>query len=139
MLTDKQEIKASEVLGEDLYNKLLIEKKYFAVSDTSKFLQKSVIANSFLSQHIQSFILAPVVKNGMVLGILEVVSLRVKELNSINAQKLDVVLPFLTDTIERLLFQLENQIQAVIHDNYTTIHGSVSWKFRDEAKNLFIT
>jgi hypothetical protein len=109
---------------------------YFAVSDVSKYLQinpQSILAKRFKEQNINSFILAPVIKNDNFLGVLELVSSRKGELNSINANQLDVVMPFITDTIERKFTELQNQIQALIQDEYTSIHPSVYWKFKREA------
>ncbi|MCF2447420.1 hypothetical protein L0657_25930 [Dyadobacter sp. CY345] len=118
---------------------LIIKQQDFAVSDTEGFLAKkphSSLAKNFLSQNIQSFILAPVAKNGRLFGILEVVSHRKKELHSVNVKKLEIVMPFLVDTIERLAYELQNQVQAVIQDKYTSIHDSVFWKFHSEAQKL---
>ena len=118
----------------------LIEKQQdFAISDTEEFLARnpdSPLAVNFFSQNIQSFILAPIAKNGFLFGILEIVSHRKKELHSVNVRKLEIVRPFLIDTIERLAYELQNQIQAVIQDKYTTIHESVYWKFHFEAQKL---
>ena len=118
---------------------LIEEKVYFAVSDTSALLHSdpdSPLAIHFLSQKINSFILAPVVKNNVLLGILELISPRVKELNSINANKLAIVMPFLTDSIDRLIADLQHQVQAFIQTQFTTIHPSVYWKFREQAEQV---
>ncbi|MFD1817937.1 hypothetical protein SAMN04515674_101194 [Pseudarcicella hirudinis] len=130
---------ARKLLCLDSYRSIIERKVFFAVSDVSEFLKKnplSPLAKHLLDQQIKSFILAPVVKDDHLFGVMEVVAFRTKELNSINANKLEVVMPFLADTIERLSFGLQNQVQAVIQDKYTTIHESVYWKFRDEAKRL---
>jgi len=121
------------------YTSLITNKEYFAIADTTDFLEKypeSSLAKNFLSQKIKSFILAPIVKNGFLFGIMEIISLRRNELHSVNANKLAVVMPFLTDTVERLSFELQNQVQAVIQNKFTTIHDSVYWKFHAEAQKL---
>lgn len=69
------------------------------------------------------------------LGILELVSPRVKEFNSVNAHTLENVMPFLVDTIDRKINEMQNRIRAIIQSNYTTLHPSVYWKFRREAQN----
>lgn len=96
---------------------------------------ESYLAGHFLSQNIQSAILAPVVKNNYLFGILEVVSSNKNAFNSISANKLEIIMPFLTETIERLVAELQNQVQAVIQDRYTSIHNSVYWKFYNEARS----
>ena len=130
---------AHMLLCSSSYNCLVKKKEYFAISDVSEFVAsdpENLLGNYFHRQGIKSFILAPVVKNGQLLGVLELLSLRTKELNSINANKLEVVMPYLTDTMERLVVEMQNEIQAVIQEKYTAIHSSVYWKFREEVQQL---
>lgn len=137
ILAEDNNISPADVLCNNAYRCLLKDRGYFAVADTSEYLANnpgSLMATRLLSQQVNSFILAPVIKNQRLFGLLEVVSDKPKALNSINANKLDVVMPFLTDNIERLVAEWHNQVQAVIQDKYTTIHRSVYWKFRAEAK-----
>ena len=139
ILQNEEHKPAKDLLCTDSYNCLIKEEGYFSVSDTDEFFAanaESPLAKGFLEQDIKSFILAPIVKNGNLLGILEIVAPRPRELNSINANKLEIVMPFLTDTVERLITELENQVQAVIQEKYTSIHESVYWKFRDEAQKM---
>jgi hypothetical protein len=63
-------------------------------------------------------ILAPVIKDDKLLGIMELVSSKPKQLNSINANNLDLILPYIVDTLERYNSDLENQLEA----NSTRIH-----------------
>jgi hypothetical protein len=63
---------------------------------------------------------------------MELVSSKPKQLNSINANKIS--LPYIVDTLERYNSDLENQLEAIIQREYTAIHSSVYWKFRNEAQ-----
>lgn len=139
ILPDNETRSADDLLCLVSYQELIVKQVYFAVADTELFLKKnpgSALATRFAAQGIQSCILAPVVKNNHLFGVLEVVSRKPKDLNSINANKLEVVMPFMTDTIERLHAELQNQVQAIIQNHYTTIHSSVYWKFRAEALRI---
>ncbi|EDM36689.1 hypothetical protein PBAL39_25515 [Pedobacter sp. BAL39] len=141
LLPGEEERLPEEVLCGEATSNLLEESKYFSVSDVAEFKRTGnagPLADRLLANGIHSFILAPVVKNKHLYGILEVVSLRAKELNSINAHKLEVVMPFLTESVERLRAELQNQVQAVIQDKFTAIHESVYWKFREEARQLIL-
>jgi len=118
------------------FAKIITDKVYYAVSDVKALLLKepdNLLARRFHEQDVQSFIMAPVVKNDHLLGILELVSSRPLELNSINANRLEVVMPFITDTIDRKVVFLQNYVQALIQNEYTAMHPSVYWKFRKEA------
>ncbi|CAM4019280.1 hypothetical protein SAMN06265348_101230 [Pedobacter westerhofensis] len=139
LLMDEEESCSEDVLCINSFRSLIREKSFFAISDAEEFKASnpgSHLATMLISQNIDSFILAPVIKNNVLLGILELVSPRKKELNSINANKLEVVMPFLTDSIDRLIGEVENQVQAFIQEKYTTIHSSVYWKFKEEAEHL---
>lgn len=116
---------------------LVGQKKYFIISDVKEYLmageEEQELAEHLLSQNIHSCIFAPVMKDDKMLGIVELVSSVPKQLNSINANKMDMVMPFLVDTIDRYYSEMQNQIDAIIQKEYTAIHPSVYWKFRDEA------
>jgi coproporphyrinogen III oxidase-like Fe-S oxidoreductase len=45
---------------------------------------------------------------------MELVSSKPKQLNSINANNLDLILPYIVDTLERYNSDLENQLEAII-------------------------
>jgi hypothetical protein len=121
------------------YQNIVKEHTYFAVSDVSKYGLEhpdNTLSQHFKQQGIHSFILAPVIKDGVLLGVLELVSPRANELNSVTANKLEIVMPFLVDTIDRKIHELQNRVRSVIQQHYTTLHPSVYWKFRREAQNF---
>lgn len=137
ILVKGEEEECANALGECSLDTLIGQKKYYIISDVKEFLltnpDEKEFAEHLLSQNIQSCILAPVIKDERLLGIVELVSSVPRELNSINANKLDLVMPFLVDTIDRYFSDMQNQIDAIIQKEYTAIHPSVYWKFRDEA------
>ncbi|TDE10792.1 GAF domain-containing protein [Dyadobacter psychrotolerans] len=128
-------------LCEQAYKSLIERKVTFVVSDTDAFLARhpeSNLVNSFKKGNYGSFVLAPVVKNGELLGVLELMGSKPRDLHSINADKLNVVMPFLTESVERLLIQLKDISTSIIQEKYTSIHPSVYWKFQDQVqKHLY--
>lgn len=137
MLNNSMEAVCTDILGPKSYRAIMSQGDYFAISDTPRFLMEhpeSQLARQFLEQDIHSFILAPIVKNDHLLGVFELVSPRPGELNSVNAHKLEVVMPFLLNTIDRQITATQNQIQAIIQNEYTSLHPSVQWKFVKEAR-----
>jgi len=137
MLNNSLEAICTDILGPKSYKAIMGKSDFFAISDTKQFFlehPESELAHIFLMQGINSFILAPVVKNGVLLGVMELVSTRAAELNSVNAHKLEVVMPFLVNTIDRQITATQNQVQAIIQNEYTALHPSVQWKFKKEAR-----
>lgn len=138
LLPDNKDDECKQLLCNGSYQKLIKEHDYFAVADVNEFADNnplSLMAQHFKDQGIGSFVLAPVVKNDVLLGVIELVSPRVKEFNSVNAHKLEIVMPYISDAIDRKVGELQNRIRAVIQNNYTTLHPSVDWKFRREAQS----
>lgn len=142
ILADSEEVACKNALFSCSFENLLENKKIISISNVEKFAQQpenEILGNHLLKQNIQSCIFAPILKNGLLLGVVELVSGYPRELNSINACKLDLILPYLIDTVERYNTDMQNQIEAIIQREYTAIHPSVYWKFRREAVDYFET
>ena len=141
LLNNLENANCSDTLCQWSYNRLLKENKYFSVSDIEKSFKiskgKAPHIKVLHEQGIQSAIFAPIANEDGLMGILEIVSDRPKVLNSINANKLVDVMPFIVSAVERSKNEEENLIEAIIQKECTSIHPSVHWKFKKEAK-LFI-
>ncbi|NHN27292.1 GAF domain-containing protein [Flavobacterium jejuense] len=138
LLENLEEEDCKDVLCDYSFDLLIKNEKKLIISNVKEYkndLHFDKLANILLEQDVQSCIMAPIVKEGVLLGVLEVASSTIGALNSINANKLDLVMPFITDTIERSNSDLKNLEEAIIQKEYTAIHSSVYWKFKREAKN----
>ncbi len=127
------------VLCEGSLKTLLQENDYFPIADVDKYYEVSggmPPYKGLKEQGIKSAILAPIASDGKLLGILELVSKNVNELNAVNAQKLQDIMPFIVTAILRSANEEENMIDAIIQHECTTVHSSVYWKFREEAKKF---
>ena len=142
ILQNKDEMECCTTFLGCSLNKLLDEKETIAISNVAAFGTipgNEGFAKLLLEQNIQSCIFTPVVKDNKLLGIIELVSATPRQLNSINANNLNLILPSIVNTLERYNTDLQNQIEAIIQREYTAIHSSVYWKFKAEAqKYLYI-
>ncbi|MCM8570521.1 GAF domain-containing protein [Gramella jeungdoensis] len=120
------------------FQKLIDENTYFVISNVDDYVSNNdnLLAKNLKKNNVKSCLLAPIAKNGKLLGILELVSERKNELNSINAIKLDDILPYIVNTVERNQNDFENRVKAVIQSECTSIHPSVLWVFEKEAKQF---
>ncbi|WP_343488050.1 GAF domain-containing protein [Allomuricauda sp. d1] len=121
------------------YGKLITTSDYVAISNVEKYFEKSKGGQPYKNLHeqgIKSAILAPIADDGNLLGVLELVSDKVNELNSINANKLVDVMPFIVSAVLRSIEEEQNLIDAIIQHECTTVHPSVYWKFQEEAKRF---
>lgn len=142
LLNNAESEKCKDALCSWSYNRLINENKYFSISDVDNMYEKSKGKIPHIKrlhkQNIKSAIFAPIANESGLMGILEIVSKKPKVLNSINANKLEDVMPFIVSAVERSKNDEENLIEAIIQQECTSIHPSVSWKFRSEAKRFLI-
>ncbi|QCW98629.1 GAF domain-containing protein [Aggregatimonas sangjinii] len=140
LLNDQETGKCENILCSSSYGTLLEDKTYFAVSDVDKYFTMSKGAAPYknLKQAgIKSAILAPIADGDTLLGVLELTSTKKNELNSVNATKLDDIMPFIVSAVLRSKIEEANLIDAIIQHECTSVHPAVHWRFEEEAK-LFI-
>ncbi|WP_413997706.1 GAF domain-containing protein [Flavobacterium sp. W1B] len=138
----EEEVDCKNALLGCSFENILDNQKPLIISNVEKFALvegNERLGQHLLKQNIYSCIFAPIIRNEVVLGVIELVSSSPRELNSINASKLDLILPYLIDTTERYNTDMKNKVEAVIQREYTAIHPSVYWKFRKEAQKYFQT
>lgn len=121
------------------FHSLIKDKNYYSISNVSDAFRLSYGDSPQLSilhsQGIESAIFAPISHEGQLLGILELVSKKPFELNSFKAYKLEDVMPYIRLAVKRSQEEEQNQIQAIIQKECTSIHPSVQWKFESAARH----
>ena len=138
LLNDKETASCADSLCNWSYNRLLKDNKYFTLSDVDRDYNSSKGELAHIKilkeQNIKSAIFAPIANDKGLMGILEIVSEKPKLLNSVNANKLVDVMPFIVSAVERSKTEEENLVEAVIQQECTSIHPSVHWRFAREAR-----
>ena len=119
------------------YEKVVQQRKFFTVSNIDAVLEKgeNFILSRLQEQGFKSCIIAPIVVGDKLIGTLEIVSPNKNDLTSVNANRLDIIMPYLIATAERSIQESENYIKAIIQNKCTSIHPTVLWKFEEEARN----
>ncbi|WP_222981879.1 GAF domain-containing protein [Flagellimonas meishanensis] len=141
VLKGKERESCNDMLCDYSHTKLFKENSYFAIPNVAKYFEKSGGAQPYKNLHeqgIKSAILAPIAEDGNLLGVLELVSKKANELNSINANKLDDVMPYIVSAVLRSIEEEQNLVDAIIQHECTTVHASVYWKFQEEAKRFMV-
>jgi hypothetical protein len=140
LLNNMDIVSCDSALCRGSYKTLLKDNEFYSVSDVDKFYAlskgRAPQYKALKEQGIKSAILAPISNNGELYGVLELVSDKPKLLNSINANKLVDVMPYIVSAVLRYRREDENLIEAVIQQECTSIHPSVHWKFEKEAKKF---
>lgn len=139
ILGEEEEIGCKEVMDPKAYDTLVVQHNYFSIPNVQSYADKAAetsLANKLLKTGARSAIIAPIAKNESLLGLLELISHNKNELNSVNATKLEDILPYIVTAVQRNKTEFENRIKAVIQSECTSIHPSVLWIFEKEAKRF---
>ncbi len=141
VLGDTLELNCKTGLCAHSYSKLIQQKKYFTISDINRSLSKgeNYVLSQIQKQGFNSCIIAPIVVDDVLIGTLEIVSPNKNDLTSVNANRLDAIMPYLIATAERSAQESENYIKAIIQKECTAIHPSILWKFEEEAARYMET
>lgn len=117
------------------------DQKYLSFADLESEtydLRYQKLVNQLRKKGFKSFVLAPIInQKGELLGALELHSKTKSALNSVNAHKIDFIIGFVQDAVEKFHLELSNNIDLVIQKEYSSIHESVYWKFKEEATKYF--
>lgn len=137
ILQGKKSQSSKEALCSASYYTLFKQKEFYCVTDAARYHKmypENLLYKKILEQGMKSAIFAAIVWEEKILGVLELVSPNANELNTINANKLRDIMPFLIDSVVRSKEKFENELELIIQEECTAIHSSVQWKFRKEAK-----
>jgi len=139
LLGDETEKHCDLALCKDSYERLLHDFEPLVIPDVSHY--KKLIKNDYLPKNLEhkgfkSAVFYPIEDDGVLLGVLELVSKTAYEINSFNAKKLDAISHYLRAALVRSNQEYNNSIKALIQTECTSIHSSVQWKFEKEARRL---
>lgn len=118
---------------------IFLEKQFFSIADVKECAElypDEAFYTNLNSQDIGSAIFAPITNGDDFLGLLEIISPHKHDLNSINANKLLDIMPYLVEEVLRSKARTEDELELIIQNECTSIHPSVYWKFKQEAKRV---
>jgi hypothetical protein len=118
-----------------LFAKALWEKSMQIVEDLNAYADRTEMEEEMLEAGARAAIAAPLYFQGKAAGVLYVWSERPGELTALNMLKLLDVLPLFSMAVRRGREELRSRVQSVILNEYTAIHPSVEWRFRQAALN----
>ncbi len=140
VLSYEKDVSCDCIFCNYILEKLFINNETLAISDVEKY-GKQTDNKSFYQRlkekNIGSIILVPIqasTKNS--LAIIEFASPRPFELNSINQNKLQDLIPLFKIAVDRFSEEHQNILEATIQENYTSIHPTVKWRFYEAAERF---
>jgi hypothetical protein len=94
------------------------------------------IGEQVLAKGIKNVIVIPLFDDEELIGVLELGSPNSNELNNSFKFKFKEICPLFEIAVKRGSDETDNQIRAIIKEEYTAIHPSVEWRFINAAFNI---
>ena len=116
-----------------LYNRALIADRPTVTGDLFRSDRPSKAEVLLADQGLRTLVLVPLRHAGRPVGLLELASPTPDAVSALQVLELEAVAPLLATALRRTLNERENRIQAVIKEQYTALHPSVEWRFRQAA------
>lgn len=139
ILNDKMSKTISEFKNDQLLKYSILKREPIYIQNLEQYSisnSDSVLLKVLLEQDIQSVIIAPIVSRKGIIGTIELVSETKYAINKKSLSRLKLILPIITNTLERSLEATANRIDAIIQNEYTSIHPSVYWKFKQGVRDF---
>ncbi len=135
LLPDRRDCFGQET-AYSIYDKALRYREVLLIEDLEKLNYKTDIEKDLIKNGFRSYLVSPLIsKDDQVIGMIEIGTPYPFELNSFAEQEFKNMLPLFNMAVERSREETDNQIEAIIREQFTAIHPSVEWRFMEAAFN----
>ncbi len=125
-----------EKYANSVYDKACRYREVLLVEDLKTAGSKTAIEKKLLAKGIRSYLVAPLINGDQVIGLLEIGSGRPFALNSFVESRFKDLVGLFTMAIARSRDELDNRLEAIMREQFTALHPSVTWRFTKAAFNL---
>ncbi|MCB0606917.1 MAG: GAF domain-containing protein [Lewinella sp.] len=119
-----------------IYDKACKYREILLVEDLMSLTSKTKIEKKLLAQGIRSYLVAPLISADKIIGLLEIGSPTPYALNSFVEAKFKELVGLFTMALSRSRDEIDNRVEAIMRDQFTALHPSVTWRFTQAAFNL---
>lgn len=123
---------------ESAYGQLFYKEKPIIVEDLSLRQHLSPLENALLEQGVRSLLLAPLTNDdGRLVSIFELASPEPYRFSQFTLIQLEAFISIFETGTNKFIQEMENSVRLTIQQEFTSIHPSVEWKFREVASKCF--
>jgi len=120
-----------------VYEEILSSGQTMIIEDLEKHSRNShPLIQVMLNAGYNNLLLTPIHDGTKMIGILELASPITGQINGLSLFKINQIKPIFANAMKRLLAEFENKVEAIMMQQFTSIHPSIQWRFRDAAIHL---
>lgn len=122
--------------GGSIYERSWLDRRTINIEDLAEYQQPAIVEKALLDGGVRNLLLAPLVDESGTIGILELATGSPGAINPTNAYRVEHVLPMFTSAVKRVKEEMYTEVRALIQEECTAIHPSVTWRFLEAGMNL---
>lgn len=136
MMPNSDEALTCDCFAGSVYEDAYEKQRPVVIEDLREHENKGRIEKDLLKKGIKSIVVAPLIHDKQVIGMLELGAPYPGKLNPMNAAKVENVLPMFTAAVRRVLGEMQTEVRALIQEECTAIHPTVEWRFMEKGYEL---
>jgi GAF domain-containing protein len=119
-----------------IYSQLWQDRQPLVLEDVEKADIPEDLREQILSLGIRSAILALLPYGDDTVGLLELGSPNVGDLDEFSLENVNQFVPLFAVAVKRNAEEIQTRVQAIIKEKFTALHPTMEWRFTDAAQNL---
>ncbi len=119
-----------------IFEKVYTELRPIIINDLENLQNKTPVEEALIKKGFKSYLIIPLLYEENLVGVLELGSPNINDLNQLTMINMHYVIPVFTVAALRVLDDLNNKVKAKIQEEFTTIHPVVEWKFKEAASSI---
>ncbi|NRB51309.1 MAG: GAF domain-containing protein [Saprospiraceae bacterium] len=124
--------------AESSYGQVLLEGKPVIIVDLPKKKHLSPLESALIQKGIRSLLLAPIFDDdGRIISIFELASPQPYRFSQLITIQLEEFISLFAMGTNKFINEMENAVRLTMQQEFTSIHPSVAWKFREVASKYF--
>ena len=120
-----------------LYERFVNLQEPMIIEDMSNCCNElEVFGANLVGGGVQNIALSPLFYNDEFVGLLELASPNVGDIDALTINQIKEVLPLFAIAVKRNSDELDSNIEKIIKEKYTSIHPTVEWSFNNAAHTI---
>ncbi|MGC3948358.1 MAG: GAF domain-containing protein [Chryseolinea sp.] len=122
--------------GGSIYERSWVDKRTINIENLTEYQHPAKVEQSLIESGIKNILLAPLVDETGTIGILELAAETPGAINPTNSYRVEQVLPMFSAAVKRVKEEMYTEVRALIQEECTAIHPSVTWRFLEAGVSL---
>ena len=137
LLADTVEKLTSPEFADSIYEKAFLSREVLVVEDLRALSRTTKLERQLIRLGVRSILIAPLLdQQRNVIGMVELGCTEPFGINAFLELKFREIRGLFRTAVERSREYIDNRIEAIMREQYTSLHSSVEWKFTEAAFNV---